>query len=64
MPLMKGSSDGVISANISELTKSGRPKDQAIAIALSRAGKSKKAKAVKKKVAKPDKNKGIKIKKK
>lgn len=41
MPLMKGSSAGVISANISELRKSGYPEKQAIAIAYSKAGKSK-----------------------
>lgn len=40
MPLKKGSSSKVVSANIEELVKSGRRKDQAIAIALSEAGKS------------------------
>lgn len=42
MPLKQGSSKEVISENISELVHSGRPKDQAIAIAMSKAGKSKK----------------------
>lgn len=54
MPLMKGSSKGVISSNISELRKSGYPEKQAIAIAFSKAGKSKdkKHEASKDKVAK------------
>ncbi len=41
MPLKKGSSDETVSSNISELVESGRPQDQAVAIAMSEAGKSK-----------------------
>ena len=39
MPLQKGSSKKVISANIGELVKSGRPQKQAAAIAFSEARK-------------------------
>ena len=45
MPLLKGRSDKIVSRNISELVHSGRPHDQAIAIAMSKAGKSKKKKS-------------------
>lgn len=41
MPLLKGSSKKVISANIATEIKAGRPKEQAVAIAMSKAGKSK-----------------------
>jgi hypothetical protein len=41
MPLKKGSSKTVISENIRELIAAGHPQNQAIAIALKMAGKSK-----------------------
>jgi hypothetical protein len=56
MPLLSGSSDAVISANIAELRRSGRPEKQSVAIAFSKAGRSKKAKSTAKKVAKPAKH--------
>ena len=43
MPLKKDSSRDVISSNIRTEIKSGRPRDQAVAIALSKAGKKKMA---------------------
>jgi hypothetical protein len=44
MPLKKGKSKKTISANISELMRSGYPQKQAIAIAYNTAGKSRKRK--------------------
>lgn len=44
MPLRKGSSKKTVSENIRELVHSGKPLRQAIAIAMNKAGKSRKHK--------------------
>lgn len=52
MPLKSGSSDEVVSTNIRELMNAGYSHNQAIAIALSEAGKSRKKDGKRKKRSK------------
>jgi hypothetical protein len=49
MPLKRGSGKKTISSNIRELVHSGRKQRQAIAIAMNKAGKSRRKKSRKKK---------------
>lgn len=51
MPLKKGSSHEVMSSNIKELMKSGRPRKQAVAIAMKTADKAKKKPGIQKREA-------------
>ena len=41
MPLEKGRSKEVVARNIARLISEGRPRDQAVAIAMDKAGKAK-----------------------
>lgn len=54
MPLLKGNSSDIISANISELRASGYKESQAVAIALKTARKGTSMKKAVKRVAKRD----------
>ncbi len=49
MPLKKGKSDRAIAGNIRELVKRGYPRDQAVAIAFTKAARNPKKKARKRK---------------
>lgn len=52
MPLKKGKSKAVVSSNIEELVKTGRPQKQAVAIAMNQAGEAKETPKKKKRKSK------------
>jgi len=54
MPLQTGKSQKVVSTNISKLSDEGYPQDQAIAIAMDKAGKGRKKKSNKKRVVRKE----------
>lgn len=49
MPLRRGTSNETVSSNIRKLREEGYPQKQAVAIALEKAGKSRKRRKTKKK---------------
>ena len=57
MPLLSGKSNDIVSENVKTLRNEGKSEAQAVAIALSKAGRSnrKKTRSVAKKVAAPSK---------
>ncbi len=52
MPLKPGSSNAVVSSNIEEMMASGHPQNQAVAAALSNAGRSNSKRKLKRKPSK------------